>query len=132
MMDGRLSSCVMYSGDDAGHLSYDPEPLSWSWSANLRHTLILNERAGSIAYRDGTRRISCGPFEFTDPADAVAVFEDFANLKARPSASVIYRMLDAFRNVRTLLSPFTVIPLMPLTYLMHSCWHRVGSIGCDY
>src|SRR5215210_4770482 len=44
LLDGRRSSVGLYAAGDTERLVHVREPLSWSWSANLRHSLIVTKR----------------------------------------------------------------------------------------
>ena len=48
--DGDASSFAHSVSDDSS-LAYENEPLSWAWSANLRHSLIINERSEEMFLR---------------------------------------------------------------------------------
>jgi adenine-specific DNA-methyltransferase len=105
LLDGRRSSFALCTGKDMSDLVQDQAPLSWSWSANLPRTFIVNERSGSVLYRrwDAPREVRRFPLPRTW-VEAVELFHEAENPHNSQPASVIARMLAAFRQVRAALA----------------------------
>jgi hypothetical protein len=112
LLDGRRSSLAVYCPEDVGDLLNGPEPLSWSWSANVRHALIANRRAGTFVYRRWDAPSSSTKFSVPrTPADATKLFEKIGRLRTTDRGDVIGRLLSAFRIVRSNLAPYSLDPL---------------------
>ena len=115
LQDGRRSSCAIFAIDDPRDLILSQEPQSWSWSANLRYTIILGKKTGTLV----TRRWDLPDLvkQYRIPKnrpEAVAMFERFSEAKVSRSVDVIARMLKAFRNIRAILSPRTTNALQAI------------------
>src|SRR6185312_1386876 len=55
LLDGRRSSLAVYSSETgAAEELRDSDVLSWSWSANLRHSFIVSQHA--VTYRRWVQR----------------------------------------------------------------------------
>ena len=50
MLDGPVASFLMSVTDDR-EFAFDESPVSWSWSANLRHSLVVHKEAGEMFLR---------------------------------------------------------------------------------
>jgi hypothetical protein len=113
LLDGRRSSLTICSGKDLGAFIHAKEPLSWSWSANLRHTLIVNEKANSVIWRRWDLPSFAQGFRLPrSRTDAQGVFSEIENAKNIQATDVVARMLTAFRQVRKVLSPFNTDPVI--------------------
>lgn len=106
LLDGRTASVAFLSGDRS--LVYDDAPLSWSWSSNLKYSLIVSEASDALFIRawdsDGAqkRRLPRSPLE------AANLHEEIEKAKVTASAAtVISRMLRAFKAVRSIVTPYT-------------------------
>lgn len=121
LLDGRKSSCVLCVGEDLTDLIYDPSPLRWSWSSNLRHTLIVNVKNATVSHRRWEAPDEIRSYRLPATREAAVKLFDDATKKAvnnAPSrsgiADVISCMLRAFRQVRNVLSPFTSDPVIAI------------------
>jgi len=109
LLDGRRSSFGLFSSDDSEELIYGDSPLSWSWSANLRHILIVNSKAKVVVHRrwDAPDKSTKFPIPNT-PIEAADIFaQRIEATRSRAGDGVIGRMLGAFRQVRANLAQHT-------------------------
>jgi SAM-dependent methyltransferase len=106
LLDGQAGSLALYPHGNVNELLYGDAPLSWSWSANLRHALVLNEPAGQIIHRrwDSPKHAARYPIPGT-PIELRQLFDEIERTKTFRVNDVIARMLQAFRQVRRTLSP---------------------------
>lgn len=106
LLDGQSGSLALYPHGNLNELLYGDAPLSWSWSANLRHALVLNEPAGQIIHRrwDSPKHAARYPIPGT-PIELRQLFDEIERTKTFRVNDVIARMLQAFRQVRRTLSP---------------------------
>ena len=121
LMDGRGFSCAVFAGNDLTDLVYNPDPLSWSWSSNLKHIFIIIEKTETLFHRrwdsPGDIRVLRTP---RTPESVANLFGEITKRSARSadtisqSADVISRMLKSFRQLCTALSPFTTDPVVAL------------------
>lgn len=101
LLDGQRSSFAVCSIYERGR-EYDRAPVAWSWSANLNHTVIIDNANGLLFLRrwdspDTVRRFRL-PVHPQGAEDLVSVLEGAA-LPA--CGDVILRMLSAFRRLRS-------------------------------
>lgn len=105
LLDGKSASVAFFSGDPS--LIYDDGPLSWSWSSNVKYSLIVNEATNSVFVRAPNapapekRRLPLSQI------DAVRLHQEIERSKLAGSVSVISRMLRAFKFVRRVVSPYS-------------------------
>ncbi|HEY8667232.1 MAG TPA: N-6 DNA methylase [Tepidisphaeraceae bacterium] len=115
LLDGRRSSLAFYSPEDPKELIYGIEPLSWSWSANVRHSLIANKKAGTLIHRRWDAPDTSTKFQLPrTPADATQVFRKIETMRGGQHGDVIGRLLSAFRRVRANLASHTADPLIAI------------------
>jgi hypothetical protein len=101
MLDGEAASFLMSVTDDSGFV-FDESPLSWSWSANLRHLLVVNREAGEMFLRrwdapaGSVRRFRLAK----NPRAAFELLEILEKAPAPRAEDVILFALRAFRAVR--------------------------------
>ncbi len=106
LLDGRAASFCLHVVDGASSLDYD-RLLSWSWSANLYHTITVNP---------GTRRLDLRRWDAPHrtgeqmrvPQHSIEAMDVFSRLrKAGPprGSNVIQHVLRAFRMIREAMAP---------------------------
>ena len=109
LLDGKQASLAFCYSEDPGDLIYEDATLSWSWSANLRNTLIVSEKTGVVVNR---RWDSPGTTQkFSVPRSPAALSEKFREIERAKGSrvpDVISRMIRAFRQIRAILSPYTI------------------------
>ncbi len=113
LLDGRKSSLAFYSSEHPEELINGIEPLSWSWSANVRHTLIANKKSGTLIHRrwDAPDTSVRFPIPRTQ-SDATQVFQKIEAMRGGQLGDVISKLLSAFRLVRSNLAPYSDDPLI--------------------
>ncbi len=105
LLDGDSSSFAHSVSDDSS-LAYENEPLSWAWSANLRHSLIINAQSEEMFLRrwdapSGTVR----KFRLAKNPRAASDFLGLLQKSATPRGEdVILFVLRAFRTIRNSLA----------------------------
>ncbi len=134
LLDGRGSSLAFYSPEDPQELINGIEPLSWSWSANVRHSLIANKKAGTLIHRRWDAPDTSTKFQLPrTPADATQVFRKIETMRRGQQSDVIRRLLSAFRRVRANLASHTVDPLIAIrvfnAFLVGTEMVRFGEIS---
>lgn len=107
MLDGPRASFALSFGPTEILLS-GHEPLSWAWSSNLRRLVVPDERTGRMYVRrwrlpNVLEKQSIPRTE----ADAEAVLAAFEAEDKPRSADVIVRLLQAFKVLRSNVSPFS-------------------------
>ncbi|MCL5961706.1 MAG: SAM-dependent methyltransferase, partial [Chloroflexi bacterium] len=102
LLDGQRSSFAISACDDGG-LATDPMPLSWSWSSNIRHMLILDKHLEQMTLRrwdtQDTRRFRLP----THSEGAKKLLELLEDAPAPRGVDVISHVLRAFRHLRAVL-----------------------------
>ena len=101
LLDGEASSFALSVTDDSS-LVYENDPLSWAWSANLRHSLIINQPSEEVFLRrwDGP---SGAVRRFRLPKNPRAAVELLGILEKSPAPAledVVLFVLRAFRKIR--------------------------------
>lgn len=102
LLDGQKSSFALCSVADEGSL-FDEAPIRWSWSSNLRHTVLLDTNREAVYIR---RWDSSQHWGFRLPSRAQGAEELLGILeRAQPprSGDVIAHALRAFRQLRATL-----------------------------
>ena len=118
LLDGNAASFAITITDDS-ELSYDNKPLSWCWSSNLRHMIIIEQNSEKMFLR----RWDTPPEEariFKIPKNPQAVIELFRLIdKARPLyfEDVVIYVLRAFRQIRNSLHSSDVLNSLHLLNL---------------
>jgi SAM-dependent methyltransferase len=100
LQDGVKASFVFH-GTNADRLDVRDEPLSWSWSSNIRHHLIIDEPYGKMILRRWDRPGEARQFKV--PARGLAAEELLALIEESPAPKapdVIRHTLQAFRLIR--------------------------------
>ena len=110
LLDGRRHSLGMYTEEDSERLVYSSDPLSWSWSANLRHSFILTRNAAIYRRWDLPDRVTRYELPST-PLEAIRLFEKVGSERAVTSSDVISRLLTTFRQVRANLAAYDSDPV---------------------
>ncbi len=137
LLDGRRSSFGLFLADDPNELIYSNRPLSWSWSANLRHSLIVHKKADVVIHRrwDSPDKSTKFPIPRTSLEAATAFAERIGSAKARSASDVIGRMLGAFRRVRANLAPQIMDAVVAIrvfnAFLVGAEMVRKGSLRPD-
>ena len=98
MLDGPVASFLMSVTDDKG-FAFDDSPLSWSWSANLRHLLVISKEAGEMFLRRWDTAGSTRRFRFVK--DRRAAFEFLEILEKAPAPRAEDVILFALRTFRS-------------------------------
>lgn len=101
LQDGAAASFAFLSGSD-GRLEVLDDPLSWTWSSNVRHLVISDQSVERIFLRRWDRPAETR--QFKAPARGLGA-EDFLALLEQSevprTAGVIRHVLAAFRVIRT-------------------------------
>lgn len=113
LLDGRRSSLGLYAAKDQEELLYSPEPLSWSWSANLRHTLIVGNRGVVCRRWDAPDDLTRFPLPDT-ASEAGRIFGRIEKTRVERPTDVISKLLTAFRQVRNTLAPYSTDPVVAI------------------
>lgn len=99
LLDGQRSSFVLYSTSDY-KLDLEARSVSWSWTANLRHALILDESRDEMVLRRWDtaeyRRFRMP----AQPAGARQLLELIENAPSPRGPDVILHALRGFRRLR--------------------------------
>jgi len=106
LLDGAASSFCFHVVEVTDEL-FDPRPLSWSWSANLRHTLVGDRSSDTLLLRRWhwpLERFERLPLP-RRPLDAVELVNRLGAAKAPSAEDVVSYSLRAFRQVRALMQP---------------------------
>jgi adenine-specific DNA-methyltransferase len=102
LLDGQKASFAICSTRNA-KLSEAEAPRSWSWSANLRHVLVVDEKRGEMALRrwdrSGARRFRL-PRDQEGAAQLLGILED---APAPMGVDVVPHVLRAFQCLRAIL-----------------------------
>jgi len=106
LLDGRSGSFCLHVADDVGSLDYD-RLQSWSWSANLYHTITVNPGTGWLDLRrwDAPHKTGEQMRVPERPIDAMAMFSQLAEAAPSRGVNVIQHVLRAFRMVREAMAP---------------------------
>ena len=101
MLDGPAASFMMSITDETQFV-FDESPLSWCWSANLRHLLIVDRTSGEMFLRRwDTRAGTNRHFRLAKSPRAAIELMDVLEKAPTPRAQdVIVFALRAFRMVR--------------------------------
>lgn len=98
LLDGQRASFAMSTADER---DLGDAPLSWSWSSNLRHLLVVDQRLGDMVLRrwdapSDSRRI---PLPRAGE-DAKRLLEEMETAAAPRAEHVVNRLLGIFRQLR--------------------------------
>ena len=114
LQDGLAASFAFLSSN-GGRLELLDEPLSWSWSSNVRHLLIIDESVQRMFLRRWDRPAESR--QFRAPARGLGA-EDFLSLLEQSESprtpGVIRHVLAAFRVIRNTLSHNSAIESLKL------------------
>ena len=105
LLDGDASSFALSVTEDS-RFTYDDAPLSWAWSANLRHSVIINERSREMFLRrwdgpSGTVR----KFRLPKNPQAASGLLEILGKSPRPRPDdVVLFVLRAFWTIRNSLA----------------------------
>ena len=105
LLDGDASSFALSVTEDS-RFTYDDDPLSWAWSANLRHSVIINERSREMFLRrwdgpSGTVR----KFRLPKNPQAASGLLEILGKSPRPRPDdVVLFVLRAFWTIRNSLA----------------------------
>ncbi len=120
LLDGDVSSFSLSITDEA-KFAFDTEPLSWAWSSNLRHTLIIQERTGEMFLRrwDGPSGAARRFRIASKPSGAFELLDIFKKSSTPRHDDVVLFVLRAFRTIRnSLSSPDGLDSIKALTVLL--------------
>lgn len=126
LQDGAKASFVFH-GSNEGRLDLRDEPLSWSWSSNVRHHLIVDERYEKLILRRWDRPGDSRQYKL--PTRGVAAEELLAVIEDSPAPKtpdVIRHTLQAFRLIRDALRdrPLESLKLLNAYLLAAEAIHR--------
>lgn len=97
MLDGFRASFILSTGPK--QLLNGPEPLRWAWSANVIHTVAIEEQK-AVVRRWDTPTVA-KEWSVTNEREARSLFKSLEQSASPPSAqSVITRGLNTFRAIR--------------------------------
>ncbi|MDP8237785.1 MAG: N-6 DNA methylase [Candidatus Hatepunaea meridiana] len=104
MLNGKAASFALSITEDP-NLSYAPDPISWSWSANLRHSLIIDKKREEMFLRrwdtppDTIRR-----YRLPNRAKAAAASQELLKIIENNPAprleDVVLFVMRGFRQIR--------------------------------
>jgi len=99
LLDGPNASIALSIGD-APTLLADDAPLSWVWSANLTHSVVIDEGSEKSFVRrwDNPGMVREGPI--ANEREAITLVESLATAPQPIAKTVIEKMLVVFRRVR--------------------------------
>ena len=109
LLDGRSSFLLCFDTD--GELAQSQLPLSWAWSANLPHTIVLDENQPRLTLRrwDNPDYVLHRDVPATQQLEDL--ISDFDTDKHSGAPSVIEHLLQLFRQLRESLSEYRVPPV---------------------
>jgi adenine-specific DNA-methyltransferase len=99
LLDGDRASFAFTAGN-ADQLPSDV-PLSWSWSSNLRHTLIFDSGRRVLLVRRWDKPAAVQEYANPDIKTAQQVIDSFDAAKTLTAPTVIDRMITIFRIIRS-------------------------------
>ncbi|MCX6638895.1 MAG: N-6 DNA methylase [bacterium] len=101
LLDGNPASFALSITDDAS-FSLQDEPISWSWSSNLRHAVIYNSASKEIYLRrwDSINEFRRFQVEELKPVDVNALLKILSTSQKPKNIDVISFILHAFRQIR--------------------------------
>ncbi len=103
LLDGDDASVALSIGD-VRDLIARPEPLSWSWSSNVIHAVLVDQETRRVAVRrwDQPHFLLDLP-AINEPRDAVTLIEKLAREAVPTQRTVIDKLLRVFRGIRSII-----------------------------
>jgi hypothetical protein len=99
LLDGSRTSFSL-TIDDAGRWVDSPDPLNWSWSSNLNHSLVIDPHANRLVVRRWDRPDDMHSLPIPDAIDAAKIIETFPIDPPARASTVVGKMTELFRIVR--------------------------------
>jgi len=129
-LDGPSSSFALCSMDDDHRPYGGDEPRSWSWSANLRHVLLLDRDELILRRWDSWSRVE----RVSLPGSRNAAERLLAHLASAPqphAPDVVVHMLRAFRRLRASLGSHQALDAIRIfnAFLVGTELVRLGAVG---
>ena len=132
LLDGTKGSFAFSSCND--ELIFDQQPLEWSWSSNMRHTVFVTEKRVLLKRWDAPDYTSSKPLP-SSPAGAFQLLSEMEAARSNRLPDVIARMLKAFRAIRATITPYTTNTADAMrvfnAFLLGSERARLGEIDID-
>ncbi len=100
ILDGTLASFSLSIGDVDSLVKQAEGPISWSWSANVRHSVMIDEARDVCLMRRWDAPTQIREQKLPSVDDARLLPTRFHDLELPESPTVIDRSLSAFRYVR--------------------------------
>src|SRR5262249_13627938 len=100
LLDGESASVAFASGDHKELLKRE-EPLSWSWSANLARTLIVDRKADKLFVRRWDNPDDIEEHPLPSSRGAARILESIAASDPPSTPTVVERMTGFFRIIRS-------------------------------
>ena len=100
LLDGQRGSFI-FSAIDEFKLAQSDEPISWAWSADVRHALIVNSEERMMFLRRWDTPGTIRRFRLPERGQtAVEVFQEIERSPAPRSQDVVRHVLSVFRLLR--------------------------------
>lgn len=103
LLDGAKASFALSSSEEDG-LYTGMEPLSWSWSSRVRHTVVLNPRREKMFVRRWDEPDTIRQFKVPTMKGAQELLQQLQASRPPKASDVIERVMQAFRAIRQTLS----------------------------
>ena len=100
LLDGDGASCTLSVVDSEGSMS-SSIPLSWSWSSNLRHSLVVLRQEKKLLARRWDDPDDVRDWRLSSPRWAEKVIESLAAIPKPRSRDVIRMLLEVFWTLRS-------------------------------
>jgi adenine-specific DNA-methyltransferase len=106
LLDGTRGSFIMTAGDDP---KLRTDATEWTWSANVRHALVIQLAEQSLYISRWDTRKAQGPFKMPRSGeDAEHVFRKLQSDDASRRGSVISWVMQGFRHIRHIIEDPTI------------------------
>jgi len=100
LLDGQSSSLAFYTVDGAQNEA-DPRPVQWSWSANLRNTLLVNAGDRRLVWQQWDVPDRLNPRHLpVSQSEASKLFLELRSARVPQASDVVLCVLRAFRQLR--------------------------------
>ena len=110
LLDGERASFAFFVGN-SDQLLEEEIALSWSWSSNLRHTLIFDRDRRKLLVRRWDKKTEIREYTAPDCHAAQKLVDEFDGLPPPSVPTVIDKMITVFRIVRSNIEALRGTPL---------------------
>ena len=132
LLDGYRGSFALSSCND--EVVFNQQPLEWSWSSNMRHTVFVTGKRVVLKRWDSPDYTPSKPLP-SSPAGAFQLLTEMEIARTNRLPDVISRMLKAFRAIRLALTECTTNTTDAVrvfnAFLLGSEQARLGRIDID-